>query len=75
MKLIVDRITGNIAVLEKEDMSHVELDISVLPKGTKEGSVIVYENGVYSMDSAAEEERRKTISAKQRLVFTKRKKD
>ena len=75
MKLIVDRITENIAVLEKVDLSHIELDVSLLPKGIKEGSVIMYENGVYTIDDADEEERRKRIFAKQRLVFTNRKKD
>lgn len=75
MKLIVDRITENIAVLEKDDLSHIELDVSLLPKGTKEGSVIMYENGVYTIDDSDEEERRKRIFAKQRLVFTNRKKD
>ena len=75
MKLIVDRITENIAVLEKDDLSYIELDVSLLPKGTKEGSVIMYENGVYTIDDADEEERRKRIFAKQRLVFTNRKKD
>ena len=75
MKLIVDRITENIAVLEKDDLSHVEVDSSLLPDGAKEGSVIRCDNGVYTLDTGAEEERRKKILAKQKLIFSNRKKD
>ena len=75
MKLIVDRITENIAVLEKEDLTHVEVEMSALPQGTKEGSVLRYEDGRYLLDPVFEEERRKQVLAKHKLVFTNRKKD
>lgn len=65
----IDRIVGSTAVCEKEDMSIVELPLSSLPKGVKEGSVLAFENGVYSVDKAEEEKRREKIMNLQNLLF------
>lgn len=75
MKLSVDRITDNIAVVEKDDMTHFEIDISVLPEGTKEGSILIYKNGIYTLDTDEEARRRSELFNKQRMLFGDRKKD
>lgn len=72
MKLTVERITEGIAVLEKEDMSHIEVPVSVLPEGVREGNILDYNGVIYTVDSAAENAARKRIIAKQRSIFKKK---
>ncbi len=60
-KLIVDRITEGIAVLEKEDKSHIEVTLSNIGVDIKEGSVLLFDGVGYSADKASEDERRKRI--------------
>lgn len=61
MKYIVDRIESDIAVCEDENLSIVNIPLSVLPKGAKEGSVILFKDGVYSLTLKDEEERRNKL--------------
>lgn len=75
MKYTVDRIVSGIAVLEKEDLSHIEVPVSSLPEGTKEGSVLLFDGSVYSFDFDEEAERKRQIAEKQKLIFKKSKKD
>ena len=72
MKLIVDRIVGNIAVLEKEDLTHVEVSIDILPFGTKEGNVLAFDGSTYVFDVDSEAEARARIISKQRSIFKKK---
>ena len=72
MRLTVERITENIAVLEKEDMSHIEVSISELPPGIKEGNILVFDGASYRADNKAEAEARERIISKQRSIFKKR---
>ncbi len=60
-KLIVDRIAQGIAVLEKEDKSHIEVPLEVIGLDIKEGSVLLFDGNRYSADKAGEDERRKRI--------------
>lgn len=60
-KLIVDRIVGNIAVLEKEDRSHIEVPADEIGVDIKEGSVLLFDGERYSADKNSEDERRKKI--------------
>ncbi len=71
MQLIVDRIEGDIAVCENEDMTFTQIKISELPSGTKQGSFLVYQNGVYVLDEKAEQAARERILAKQAKLFKK----
>ena len=49
--LVVDRIEGNIAVCEKRATREIlEIELSKLPSGIKEGNVVRYINGVYILD-------------------------
>lgn len=72
MKLTVDRITQGIAVLEKEDMSHIEVSLNLLPCGVKEGSVLFFDGEAYRLDSEAENAARERIINKQRSIFKRK---
>lgn len=45
MKLIIDRFEGDCAICEKEDRTMINIKIINLPENTKEGDIIVFENG------------------------------
>ena len=60
-KLIVDRIVGDIAVLEKEDRSHIEVEVYLIGLQIKEGSVLLFDGEKYTPDINEEEARRKKI--------------
>ena len=60
-KLIVDRIVGDIAVLEKNDRSHIEVPLSDIGVDIKEGSVLLFDGSVYTADDDSEAARRKRI--------------
>lgn len=68
--LSVDRIENDTAVCERDDMSVVELALSSLPQGIKEGSVLKVENGIYSLDENEEKRRRKRILELQNMLFS-----
>ncbi len=69
MKLIVDRIEGNFAVCENENKQMIDIPLIDLPEKIKEGSVLSEENGVYSVDEAAEAERRARMIALRNSIF------
>lgn len=60
-KLIVDRIVGDIAVLEKDDRSHIEVPLSDIGVDIKEGSVLLFDGSAYTADKASEDARRKRL--------------
>ncbi len=60
-KLTVDRIIGDVAVLEKEDKSHIEVPVSEIGLDIKEGSVLLFDGVRYSADKVSEEERRRKL--------------
>ena len=68
--LSVDRIENDTAVCERDNMSVVELALSSLPQGTKEGSVLKVENGIYSINENEEKRRRKRILELQNMLFS-----
>lgn len=61
MKLIVDRFEGNYAVCEKEDGTIMNLGKDRLPKGVKEGDVLILEGESIVIDNNATLERKKYI--------------
>ncbi len=67
--LIVDRIEGTIAVCETASASIVDVPLSDLPEGTKEGSVLRFENGSYVIDAEEERSRRSRIESKAKRLF------
>ena len=60
-KLIVDRIVGDIAVLEKEDRSHIEVTLAEIDVDIKEGSILLFDGSRYTADEDSEAQRRKKI--------------
>lgn len=72
--LIVDRIENGIVVLEKEDLSHIEISISELDFEIKEGSVLGFYGGRYTKELDEEAKRRQRILLLQRKVYKKAKK-
>lgn len=67
----VDRIEGDYAVLVGEDKSNVTVSLDRLPAGIKEGNVLRFEGGAYSLDSAEEQQRRSRILALQEKLCRK----
>ena len=65
----VDRIEDGIVVLEKEDLTHIELPASAFDFEVKEGNVLLFENGIFTVDEAFESERRRKIFNKQKNIF------
>ena len=68
-RYIVDRVENNIAVLEKDDLSHIEIQVSEIGFEVKEGNVLLFENGKFVLDEACEAERRRKIFEKQKNIF------
>lgn len=61
----IDRFEGDIAVCEdRENNKMINIKKENLPQGAKEGSVLKYENGKYSLDKEKEEEISKRIKEK-----------
>lgn len=61
--IIIDRFEGSIAVLET-DSGMLDVEKSLIPDNAEEGDVLRCENGVYTVDSDATEERRAAVRAK-----------
>ncbi len=58
----VDRIEGATAVLEDDDANRVNVQLSVLPEGTKECDILFKdENGVFKKDDEEKQRRQKLI--------------
>ena len=70
-KLIVDRIVGNVIVLEKEDRSHIEVALSEIGFEVREGSILLFNGEVYTADKVSEDERRKKLFAMQEKLKRK----
>lgn len=59
MRYTVDRIIGNIAVLEDENKNTENYPLSALPPHTREGNVLFKDiNGNFSIDKETEADRR-----------------
>ncbi len=64
MKWIIDRIENNIAVCELENGEMLDVKISALPKGIKEGDVITL-----SVDKTETNERKERIDKLMNSLF------
>lgn len=72
-KLIVERISENIVILEKEDRSHIEVALSQFPFKIKEGSVLSFDGNNYTLDIDEERKRRERILSLQEKLKSKKK--
>lgn len=61
MTFYVDRLEGNIAVVQREDGVPGFIFRKELPEGTREGSVLIYEDGVFKRDKEKEKARRREM--------------
>lgn len=62
MKYSIDRIEGNIAVLENiENNNLIEVNINILPKEIKEGTILIKQNDDYLIDIEEETKRKNDI--------------
>ena len=71
MVFIVEKINENFVILEKEDLSHIKVDINLMPPNLKEGAVLAFNGENYCLDIEGEERIRKRIIRKQRDIFKK----
>ena len=73
MKYSVDKIEGNIVILESlSTKEQKEVLLEVLPSNIKEGTILTYENEVYKKDEVLEKQR--TTSIKNKFNMLKKKK-
>ena len=70
MKLIIDRMGEGIAVCETEEQTFVKLPSELLPKESKEGSVLLFQNGAFVLDPEEETELRRKNHALQSTIFS-----
>ena len=62
MKYAIDRIENNIAILENLDTKEIiEVDISLLPEGSKESSIITIIDNEYKLATQEEQERKTSL--------------
>ena len=71
MTFYVDRFEGILAVVQREDGVPGFIFRKELPEGTREGSVLVYEDGTYRLDEEKEKARRRAMF-RRLLKLTKR---
>ena len=69
MQYIIDRIEGNLAVCERADGRFEDISLEQLPKGAREGSVLLFQDGAWALDLKAERERRQRLFEKQDSLF------
>ena len=69
MRYIIDRIEGGLAVCEREDGGFEDIPLCQLPEGVREGSVLVLQDGAWTLDAQAENERRKMLFERQEGLF------
>lgn len=62
MKYAIDRIENNIAILENlETKEIIEVDISLLPEGSKESSIITIIDNEYKLDIEEQQVRKASL--------------
>lgn len=71
--LIIDRIEGEWAVVERDGLDFIDIRLSDLPDFVKVGDVLVLgEDGAYYPDDKATAERRSKILDKQKNLFKRK---
>ena len=70
MQYIIDRIENDVAVCEREDGGFEDIPLRELPKGAREGSVLVKDgDGAWALDLETEQERRARLFEMQEGLF------
>ncbi len=71
--IFIDRFEDEFAVLEVGENQFRRVARSLLPADAKEGSVLRWENGSYTHDPAAQQQRKEQLMRLQQKVFAKKK--
>ena len=69
--MVIDHIENGYAVIENEGIM-LDIPLSQLPDGVKEGDVLTFENGIYFRDEFAAAENREKISARLENLFKRK---
>lgn len=69
MKYIIDRLEEGLAMCENELKKMVSIPLEHLPQDIKEGDLIHEEEGTFSLDREATEERRRKMRKKLTDLF------
>lgn len=64
MKYAIDRIEDNVIVLENLDNNKIETISRDVLSEAKEGDIVIFENGIYRIDTEEKEKRLETIKSK-----------
>ncbi|MEA4920009.1 MAG: DUF3006 domain-containing protein [Clostridiaceae bacterium] len=70
-RYIVERIEGKVAILENKSGEISESPLSALPEGVFEGCLLVFKDGVFTIDMEATEARKKLIEEKLRRLLNR----
>ena len=69
MRYIVDRIEGDVAVLERDDLELVDVPLTELPEGVRQHDCLEVEDGAWRIDRDRTAERKRRIEEKMRRLF------
>lgn len=69
MRYIVDRLEGDVAVLERDDLKFVDVPLSRLPEGVRQHDCLVEKDGEWQLDPDRTEARKRRIDKKMRDLF------
>ena len=69
MRYIIDRLEETLAICETEDRNTITVPRTDLPASTKEGDVLVLQDGIWELDTEATDERRRKIRKKMLDLF------
>lgn len=69
MIYIVDRVEEGMAVCEDEQKQMHTFPLTQLPEGTREGDVLICEEGHFTLDTNAREQRAQRIRTKMRRLW------
>lgn len=67
--MIIDRIEGDIAVVEVEKGQLRDVPLARIEGRARDGAVLIAQDGSYSVDEAATARRLDAVNAKRRRVF------
>jgi len=63
LKVTIDRFESNFAVCETGERSIIKIEIHKLPKGAKQGDILIVQGDTIIIDLAETDKRRKEIKA------------
>jgi len=65
----IDRIEGDTAVLESDDGEVINIKLTDLPAGIKEGDILKFENNIYTIDEQRTKQGKKDIEERFNKLF------